>query len=173
MDALGPLGWRWLHHPRRLLPIDVDSTRDLHRRGRLSRRIDAGHAGSGGTDFVPVAGLPRDRLVDQPADRAPRSAAHGRPSRFSTDNFAQDLGLFRDLRRRGRSLAATGQLSRASGCRGRSSHLTDQHGAFTARESVRLRLRLHSGRPVDRAHRECARHDGNPGTAPGSFLQLV
>ena len=96
----------------------------------LSGGIDAGHAGSGGTDSAPLDCLARNRLVDQPAARPPRSAADGRPDHFSAEDFAQDLGVLRDLRRPGRSLAAAGQLSGASGCRGRASHLADQHGAL-------------------------------------------
>ncbi len=42
-----------------------------HRRGSLSGGINAGRAGSGGADFVPVDCLARNRLVDQPAARPP------------------------------------------------------------------------------------------------------
>ena len=58
-------------------------------------------------------------------------------------------------------------------CRGRASHVADQHGTCAAREFVRIRLRLHFSRTTHRAHGECIPHNGSPGTAPGPLLQLV
>ena len=55
----------------------------------------------------------------------------------------------------------------------RASHVADQHGARSALEPVRLRLRLHPRRAAHRAHGERVRHDGSPGTPPGPLLQLV
>ena len=59
------------------------------------------------------------------------------------------------------------------GPHGGAPHVADQHGTVAARESVRIRLRLHTGRTTHRAHGECIAHDANYGTAPRPFLQLV
>ena len=58
--------------------------------------------------------------------------------------------------------------------RGRAPHVADQHGACAAREPGGLRLRL----PLRRDNSSSARrmrfaHDGHPGAAPRSLLQLV
>ena len=79
----------------------------------------------------------------------------GRPDPLSPEDFPQDLGLLRDLRRPGRPLAAAGQLSGASRRRGRPSHFADQHGTGAPGEFVRLRLRLPFGRTAHRTHGEC------------------
>ena len=67
--------------------------------------------GVGRTRPGPVVRLPRHRLVDQPPARPPQSGAYGGPDPLSQEAFAQNLGVLRNLRRPGRSLAATGQLS--------------------------------------------------------------
>ncbi len=83
-----------------------------------------------------------------------------REARLTTEQIAlpanpraQDLGVLRNVRRPGRPMAAAGQLAGASGRHGRASHLADEHGTRAARESDRLRLRLHPGRTTHR----CAR----------------
>ena len=62
----------------------------------------------------PLVCFARDRVVDQPAARSPARQADRRSDHFPAESFAQNLGILRDLRRPGRSLAAAGQLSGAS-----------------------------------------------------------
>ena len=193
LDAILRTAWRMLVTHKRLLEwnpsgdSDRDSRTDLAGSCRTmwiapviaaaaviySGGVKAGRAGCGRADTGPLVRLPRHRLVDQPAARSPPSTADSRADPLSAETFPQDLGVLRDLRRPGRSLAAARQLSGASRFRGRASHVADQHGACAAGESVRVRLRLHFGRTTHRAHDECAPHHGRPGTTPGPLLQLV
>ena len=53
------------------------------------------------------------------------------------------------------------------------SHLADQHGPGAARESLRLRLRLHLGGPARRPHHARLPGDVVDGTSPRALLQLV
>ena len=99
------------HGPGRLLPDDVDRPRPCHRRGRSIWRLSRPAALAGRAHPGPLVCLPRHRLVDQPAARSPRSTAVGRPDPLSPEAFPEDLGVLRNLRRPGRSLAAAGQLS--------------------------------------------------------------
>ena len=97
----------------------------------------------------------------------------GGADRFPAHDRAQDLGVLRDFRRPGGSLAAAGQLPGAPGGGRRAPHLADQHGARAAGEPVGVRLRLSQRRRADRAHRQRARHDAGPGAPPRPLLQLV
>ena len=61
--------------------------------------VAAAHTGS-------LVCLARYRLVDQPAARPPRSKADDRADHLSPEAFPKDLGVLRDIRRPGGSLAA-------------------------------------------------------------------
>ena len=157
----------------RLVPVNVDRSGDRSCHGDLPGACEAGRAGRGRSPAGPLVCLSRGRLVDQPIARPPIATAFGRPDPLSPGAFTKDLVVLRDLRGPGGSLVASRQLSGVSRCRGCASHVADQHGACAARESVRVRLRLHSRRTTHRAHHECIPHYGIPGTAPGPLLQLV
>ena len=111
---------------------------------------------AGGRAHTWASGWPRPLLPGGSAGRslaAPQ--AYRRPDPLSAEAFPEDLGIFRDLRRPGGSLAAARQLSGASCGQGRPPHLADQHGLGAAGQFVRLRFRLHFGRTTRRAHGEC------------------
>ena len=138
-----------------LASVDVDRAGDRARDGRLP--------GCANPPALPVAaarsccsGSLSPALawwLSRPL-RAARRAAHRRAGRLPAQARAADLGVFRDLRRAGRSLAAARQLSGASRSRARASHVADEHRPGAARESCRLRLRLRARRAADRAHRQ-------------------
>ena len=161
------------HGPCRLVSDHVDRPGHGHCRGDCAGGVKAGGPGGGRTDIGPLVCRPCDRLVDQPAAGAAPSQADRGATPLSAEDLPENLGLFRDLCRPGRSLAAAGQLSGTSRARCRASHVTDQHGPFAAGESVRLRFRLPFGRTTDPAHDPGTEHHGRPGTIPGPLLQLV
>ncbi len=70
-------------------------------------------------------------------------------------------------------MAAAGQLPGASRAKRRAPHVAHQHGPCAARQSGRVRLRLHPGGTADRAHGERDRHHGDAGALRGPLLQLV
>ncbi len=154
---------------------EVDVDRPGHRRGRSDSRgvIRSVRVAACRTDTCPVVRLAGYRMVDQPAARPWRSATDSRPDALPPESRAKDMGVLRDLRRSGRQLAPAGQLPGASGRQRRASHVADEHGTCAARESDRLRLRLHPGRTTPPAHGEFAGHDDGHGAVRGAFLQLV
>ena len=104
--------------PLRTCRVDqVDVDRPGHRRGGGDPvgGIRSVRIGGGRADTSPVVRLARHRMVDQPAARAPRSAADDGPDALPAQARAKDLGVLRDLRRSGRPLASAGQLPGASG----------------------------------------------------------
>ena len=74
---------------------------------------------------------------------SPASATFARADLLSPHHGSKNLGLFRNLRRSGRSLAAARQLPGASRPGGCASHLAHQHGTLPAGESYRLRFWLY------------------------------
>ena len=142
------------------LPSSPSPRVPISRRPSRRRWPWPGRSCSSGLPPPPSPGGSAGRSLDASAELTTARDA------VSAQAGAKDVGLLRDLRRPGRPLAATGQLSGASGRHGRAPHVADQHGACAAGESVRVRLRLHPGRAAHRAHGECAAHDGNAGTAP-------
>ncbi len=153
--------------------VDVDRPGLRRGYGDPAGGIGSACLGGGRADPVPLVCLARYRMVDQPAVRAPRSAADGGRDALPPQPRAKDMGILRNVRRTGRPMAAAGQLPGASGRHRRASHVADQHGPCAAGESHRLRLWLHSCRPAHPAHGECDEDDAGPGTARGPFLQLV
>ena len=103
--------------------------------------------------LVAVAGVARAGVVDQPAARAAQRRSVGRSNTVSAQAGAQDLGIFRDLRQRGRQLAAAGQCAGEKRRRHRASHVADQHGPGAAGRLDGARLRLSDGRTVRRRAR--------------------
>ena len=126
LDAIVRTIWRMLVTHKRLLEWSPSSNQDRNRRTDLvascrtmwiapvlataaaiyltlskPAALDVADAHTG-----PLVCLPRYRLVDQPAARSPRSKSDGRPDPLSPEAFPKDLGVLRDLRRPGRSLAA-------------------------------------------------------------------
>ncbi len=73
MESVGRPGSQSPHGPRRLLPVDVDRPRHCDRRSDLSGAFETGRVGRGRAHTGPLVCLPRDRVVDQPAARSPRS----------------------------------------------------------------------------------------------------
>ena len=172
-----PLAAAWRHgralRTRGVRPVDVDRPGHRHGHDDPARRICARRARDCRADPVAVVPLAGNRLVDQPAARARRSAPDDGADDLPAQGRAQDLGVLRDLRRPGRPLAAAGQLPGTSGRQRRASHVADEHGPGVAGQPDRLRLRLRPGRTTRQAHGECARHDADDGTPPGALLQLV
>ena len=107
------------------------------------------------------------------AAHPPRSTADSRSDPLSAEACPENLGVFRDLHRPGRSLAAAGQLSGASCRHACAPHLSYQHGSCAAGEFVGLRLWLYFGRKAYRTNAEFAGYDESVGTLPGPLLQLV
>ena len=124
-------------------------------------------------DPVAVAGITRARVVDQPAACAAQRGTVGRPDAVSAQAGAQDLGIFRDFRRRGRQLAAARQRAGKAG-------VVIAHRTSPTNMGLALlaNLTAHdfgylSCRTARRAHDECAAHDGIAGAPSRPFLQLV
>ncbi len=118
--------------------VDVDRACRRHRHCDPAGSFCAARLGRSCADTPVVVRLARHRLVDQPAARSARSAAHHGRDAFPAQACAKDLGVFRDLRRPGRPMAAAGQLAGASGRDHRPSHIADEHGLGASGESYRL-----------------------------------
>ncbi len=160
-DLIGDLsldGDRTLRRPR-----DVDRPRG-HAPGSIGRR--RAHPAALGR-------VTRDGVVAESAAAPAQRKAHGRADALPPQDGAQDLGLFRHLRRSRRSLAAARQHAGSAGRCGGASHVAHQHGHGVARRPGGARLRV----PVDgtpgRAHRERAREHGIARASSRPLLQLV
>ena len=176
--------------PARVDPVECPGAL---RHARPACRVgeDVGRARAGGRRVrVPVAGAagrppgcrarpgplvcrPDHHVVHQPSARSAKRAAHDGPGALPPRRRPQDVGLLRHLRRARRPLAATGQLPGVACPRAGASHLADQHGPGAARQSLRLRLRLHLGGPARRPHHASLPGDVVDGTSPRALLQLV
>ena len=103
MEYFGGREYECRRRPSFKLPIDVDRPGARLRRLRsiwlISRPVALAVAAP---ILVPVVCFSRHRLVDQPAARAQGSKPDRRPDRVSAEHFPQDLGVLRDVRRRGR-----------------------------------------------------------------------
>ena len=137
-----------------ILPVDVDRPRRLPRPRRCHLALSRpprwpwpARYCSSGSPPPPSPGGSAGRCR-----AAPRRLTADQ-TRFSPEAVAQDLGVLRDLRRRRKITGCRRTTIRSIRCRGRASHVADQHGTGAAGESVRVRLRLHPGRTTDRAHR--------------------
>ncbi len=94
--------------PGRLLSNDVDRPPYRFGRGDLSRVYEASRVIGGWAHTGPLVCFAGYRLVDQSAAPAPRRQIDGRPDPLPPEDCPKDLGVLRDLRRPGRSLAAAG-----------------------------------------------------------------
>ncbi len=136
--------------------------------------IQTGRAGCGRAHTGPLVCLPRNRLVDQPAARPAAKQADSGSDSLSAEAFPENLGVLRDFRRPGRSLAAARQLSGAPGL----------PWSRTARRPPTWALRcwricprttsaiISAGQLIERTAQGTPHH-GRPGTTPGPLLQLV
>ena len=76
--------------------------------GNLPGVVEASRVMGGWAHTGPVVYLPGDRLVDQSTAHSPRREIDGRPDPLPAQDFSKDLGVLRNFRRPGRSLAAPG-----------------------------------------------------------------
>ena len=154
-------------------PDDVDRAGDRHGDGDPADADGPDRIGGSGADTPAVARFTGHRMVDQPPARAPRAAVDGGASAFPSHSRAKDVGILRRPSSVRMTMASARQLSGASGRQHRASHIADEHGPRAVGKLDRLRFRLHPGRTISPAHRECHEHDEVDGTARGAFLQLV
>ena len=87
-------------------------------------------------------------LLGEPAAPAREETLTARRDTAVAAAGPQDLGLLRDLRRRGGPLAAARQLPGRSAKAGGPSHLADQHGPAAALDAGRPRFRLPRASPA-------------------------
>ena len=136
-------------------------------------RFRSGGVAGGRADPVVVGSLTGHCLVDQPSAAAAKRRAHARSDGFPAHTRAQNVGVFRDIRRSRGPLAAARQRAGPSDDHGRASDVADQYGARTACESGRARFRLPDDPTTGHAHGKHAAHHAIAGALSGPFLQLV
>ena len=141
--------------------------------GAAGRRARTGLAVGGAPLLVLWALAPLLRVVARPAAAPARAAAVGRRPAAGAQRGAAHLGVFRDLRRRGRPPPAAGQRAARAGGARRPPHLADQHRPGAARTAGRARPGLPAAAAAAGAARCAAGHAGEAGAAPRPLLQLV
>ena len=135
--------------------------------------IRPGRAARSDPDRRPVGGGAVDRVLPQPAGADPPGGARpGRP-RVPPVGGAQDLALFRHLRRPRGSRAPARQRPARPGPDDRAPHVADQHRDGTARDPRGSRLRVHRHRWLDGADSGHAHDHRKPGTLRGAPAELV
>ena len=120
-----------------------------------------------------VVGGARLRLLAQPLDGAAPAAAVGAGPGPAARGGAPDLGVLRGPRRPGGSLAATRQRAGGSRAQGGPPDLADQPRAGSAVGARRPRPGSSGGGGDGRETRPHADHDREPGTSPGTPVELV
>src|SRR5208283_5483733 len=105
MESVGRWRAPWPLGPRRLFSGDVACPHYGPGRGDLPGVFEASHVSGGWAHIGPLVCLPGSSLVDRATAHSPRRQIDSRADPLPPEDFPEDLGLLRDLRRPGKSLA--------------------------------------------------------------------